>query len=157
MGIAKVAESMQLCAYNLTINYYMVKLTNHKKTIDRPLGCKRWGIIAIIIIIFAGSLSFLLYSYFSHDADNPQCNCLLCMLNHVSEEGEYIYNRYLIFISFIWIAVIFAAVFLVNYWFVKKNKKKWCSFKYLFVIIFNNTILIFGYCPPFQLPLPLRQ
>lgn len=79
------------------------------------------------------------------------------MLNHVSEEGEYIYNRYLIFISFIWIAVIFAAVFLVNYCFVKKNKKKWCSFKYLFVIIFNNTILIFGYCPPFQLPLPLRQ
>ena len=156
MGIAKVAESMQLCAYNLTINYYMVKLTNHKKTIDRPLGCKRWGIIAIIII-FAGSLSFLLYSYFSHDADNPQCNCLLCMLNHVPEEGEYIYNRYLIFISFIWIAVIFAAVFLVNYCFVKKNKKKWCSFKYLFVIIFNNTILIFGYCPPFQLPLPLRQ
>ena len=106
MGIAKVAESMQLCAYNLTINYYMVKLTNHKKTIDRPLGCKRWGIIAIIIIIFAGSLSFLLYSYFSHDADNPQC------------------NRYLIFISFIWIAVIFAAIFLVNYCFVKKNKKK---------------------------------
>ena len=121
MGIAKVAESMQLCAYNLTINYYMVKLTNHKKTIDRPLGCKRWGIIAIIIIIFAGSLSFLLYSYFSHDADNPQCNCLLCMLNHVPEEGEYIYNRYLIFISFIWIAVIFAAIFLVNYCFVKKN------------------------------------
>lgn len=156
MGIAKVAESMQLCAYNLTINYYMVKLTNHKKTIDRPLGCKRWGIIAIIIL-FAGSLSFLLYSYFSHDADNPQCNCLLCMLNHVPEEGEYIYNRYLIFISFIWIAVIFAAIFLVNYCFVKKNKKKWCSFKYLFVIIFNNTILIFGYCPPFQLPLPLRQ
>ena len=94
MGIAKVAESMQLCAYNLTINYYMVKLTNHKKTIDRPLGCKRWGIIAIIII------------------------------NHVPEEGEYIYNRYLIFISFIWIAVIFAAIFLVNYCFVKKNKKK---------------------------------
>ena len=26
------------------------------------------------------------------------------MLNHVPEEGEYIYNRYLIFISFIWIA-----------------------------------------------------
>ena len=117
MGIAKVTESMQLCAYNLTINYYMVKLTNHKKAIDRPLSCKRWGIIAIIIL-FAGSLSFLLYSYFSHDADNPQCNCLLCMLNHVPEEGEYIYNRYLIFISFIWIAVIFAAVFLVNYCFV---------------------------------------
>ncbi len=148
MGIAKVTESMQLCAYNLTINYYMVKLTNHKKAIDRPLSCKRWGIIAIIIL-FAGSLSFLLYSYFSHDVDNPQCNCLLCMLNHVPEEGEYIYNRYLIFISFIWIAVIFAAVFLVNYCFVKKNKQTECSFKYLLVIIFNNTILIFGYCPPF--------
>ena len=114
---------MQLCAYNLTINYYMVKLTNHKKAIDRPLSCKRWGIIAIIIL-FAGSLSFLLYSYFSHDVDNPQCNCLLCMLNHVPEEGEYIYNRYLIFISFIWIAVIFAAVFLVNYCFVKKEQKE---------------------------------
>lgn len=122
MGIAKVTESMQLCAYNLTINYYMVKLTNHKKAIGRPLSCKRWGIIAIIIL-FAGSLSFLLYSYFSHDADNPQCNCLLCMLNHVPEEGEYIYNRYLIFISFIWIAVIFATVFLANYCFVKKEQK----------------------------------
>ena len=109
MGIAKVTESMQLCAYNLTINYYMVKLTNHKKAIDRPLSCKRWGIIAIIIL-FAGSLSFLLYSYFSHDVDNPQCNCLLCMLNHVPEEGEYIYNRYLIFISFIWIAVILSLI-----------------------------------------------
>ena len=84
---------MQLCAYNLTINYYMVKLTNHKKTIDRPLGCKRWGIIAIIII-FAGSLSFLLYSYFSHDADNPQCNCLLCMLNNIHKEQNKIYDIY---------------------------------------------------------------
>ena len=108
MGIAKVTESMQLCAYNLTINYYMVKLTNHKKAIDRPLSCKRWGIIAIIIL-FVGSLSFLLYSYFSHDADNPQCNCLLCMLNHVPEEGEYIYNRYLIFISFIWICLLYTS------------------------------------------------
>ena len=118
-----ISSRPTLHQYNLTINYYMVKLTNHKKAIDRPLSCKRWGIIAIIIF-FAGSLSFLLYSYFSHDVDNPQCSCLLCMLNHVPEEGEYIYNRYLIFISFIWIAVIFAAVFLVNYCFVKKNKKK---------------------------------
>lgn len=46
------------------------------------------------------------------------------MLNHVHEEGEYIYNRYLIFISFIWIAVIFATVFLVNYCFVKKEQKE---------------------------------
>lgn len=45
------------------------------------------------------------------------------MLNHVPEEGEYIYNRYLIFISFIWIAVIFAAIFLVNYCFVKRTKR----------------------------------
>ena len=60
MGIAKVAESMQLCAYNLTINYYMVKLTNHKKTIDRPLGCKRWGIIAIIIYYFL-QVAYLFY------------------------------------------------------------------------------------------------
>lgn len=123
MGIAKVTESMQLCAYNLTINYYMVKLTNHKKAIDRPLSCKRWGIIAIIIL-FAGSLSFLLYSYFSHDVDNPQCNCLLCMLNHVPEEGEYIYNRYLIFISFIWIAVIFAACLFSELLLCKKEQKE---------------------------------
>ena len=124
MGIAKVAESMQLCAYNLTINYYMAKLTNHKKTIDRPLGCKRWGIIAIIIIIFAGSLIFLLYSYFSHDADNPQCNCLLCMLNHVPEEGEYIYNRYLIFISFIWIACDLCGCLFSELLFCKKEQKE---------------------------------
>ena len=107
LGIAKVTESMQLCAYYLTINYYMVKLTNYKKAIDRPLSVRDGNNSYIILLQVAIFYCTLL----SHDADNPQCNCLLCMLNHVPEEGEYIYKPLLILLVLYWIAVIFAAVF----------------------------------------------
>lgn len=99
----------------------MVKLTHHGKITDHSSSCKRWGILAVLII-FVGSTSFLLYSYFSHDADNPLCSCPFCVFSRTPEEGEYLYNRYLVFISLIWIAVIFAIIFLANYCFVKKNK-----------------------------------
>lgn len=46
------------------------------------------------------------------------------MLNHIPEEGEYVYNRYLIFISLGWITLLFAVILLVNQLLVKKNKKK---------------------------------
>lgn len=46
------------------------------------------------------------------------------MLNHIPEEGEYVYNRYLIFISLVWITLLFAVILLVNQLLVKKNKKK---------------------------------
>lgn len=100
----------------------MVKITRRGRNVSRSSNCKRWGILAILIL-FIGSISFLLHSYFAHNADNSLCNCPSCVFNRTPEEGEYVYNRYLIFISLVWIAVIFAIVFFVNYFFVKKEQK----------------------------------
>ena len=62
------------------------------------------------------------------------------MLNHVPEEGEYIYNRYLIFISFIWIAVIFAAILFSELLLCKKRtKRNSVSFKYPTYYYFSIT------------------
>lgn len=46
------------------------------------------------------------------------------MLNHIPEEGEYVYNRYLIFISLGWITLLFAVILLVNQLLVKKEQKE---------------------------------
>lgn len=90
MGISKVTESMQLCAYNLTINYYMVKLTNHKKAIDRPLSCKRWGIIAIIIL-FVGSLSFYCTLTFLMTLIILSVTvCYVCLIMFLKRESTFI-------------------------------------------------------------------
>lgn len=62
--------------------------------------------------------------FLAHDADAPLCDCIRCMLNHIPEEGEYVYNRYLIFISLGWITLLFAVILLANQLLVKKNKKK---------------------------------
>lgn len=101
----------------------MVKLTRSGKIVGHSSNCKRWGMLSVLVV-FVGSMSFLLYSYFSHDAGNPLCNCVMCIFSRTPEDGEYVYNRYLIFISLIWIAVIFAIIFFANCCFVKKNKNK---------------------------------
>lgn len=77
-----------------------------------------------ILIILIVSGTYLLHSFLAHDADAPLCGCIRCMLNHIPEEGEYVYNRYLIFISLGWITLLFAVILLANQLLVKKNKKK---------------------------------
>lgn len=93
----------------------------------RPSGkarhCKGWEILTILIILIV-SITFLLYSFLEHNADDSLCNCIHCVLNHTPEEGEYIYNRYLILISLSWITLLFAILLLVHQYYVKKNKKK---------------------------------
>lgn len=77
-----------------------------------------------ILIILIVSCIFLLHSFLAHNADDALCGCIRCILNHIPEEGEYVYNRYLIFISLGWITLLFAVILLANQLLVKKNKKK---------------------------------
>lgn len=90
----------------------MVKLVHNEKPVNKTPRHKKIEILTILLL-FIGSLSFLIYSYCIHNADNPLCQCLLCTLNHVPEDGEYIYNRYLIMISIVWAAFIFGILFVI--------------------------------------------
>lgn len=90
MGIAKVTESMQLCAYYLTINYYMVKLTNYKKAIDRPLSCKRWGIIAIIILLQVAYLFYCTLTFRMMLIILSVTVCYACLIMFLKKENTFI-------------------------------------------------------------------
>ncbi len=80
-----------------------------KRLNKNPLKQKKLSdkwIFPTALILFIGSVSFLVYSYLSHNGLLPACDCLLCMFNHVPEEGEYLFNRYMIVISIAWISLL---------------------------------------------------
>lgn len=129
LGIARVAKTLQFCMRKFSIEAtIMVKLvhsgTSAGKTFKRKQSFKykRWGILAGVLL-FAGSASFLRYSYFSHNASDSYCNCLICTFNNIPEDSELLYNRYLIFISLIWIAILFGIIFIASYYAQRKHKR----------------------------------
>ena len=65
-----------------------VNKTLHHRTIE----------ILTVLTLLIGSPSFLIYFYCSHDTNNQLFHWLLCTLNHTPEDGEYLYNRYLVII-----------------------------------------------------------
>lgn len=99
----------------------MVKLIHHETLGNKTLHHRKIEILAVLTL-FVGSLSFLIYSYCSHDADNSLCQCLLCTLNHTPEDGEYLYNRYLVVISIAWTTLLFGALFAILYYIERKRK-----------------------------------
>ncbi|RHI90882.1 hypothetical protein DW150_11215 [Phocaeicola vulgatus] len=100
----------------------MVKLVHHEMSVNKTLHHRKIELLAVLTLLI-GSLSFLIYSYCSHDTNNPLCRCLLCTLNHTPEDGEYLYNRYLIVISITWAALIFGTLFVISYHIERKKKK----------------------------------
>lgn len=52
--------------------------------------------------------------FFSHDAANPACRCILCEFNHVPQDGELVYNRYLPVISMVWVAFMILLVYMMR-------------------------------------------
>ena len=99
----------------------MIKLTHHEMPVNKTLHHRKIEILAVLTLLI-GSLSFLIYSYCSHDANNPLCRCLLCTLNHTPEDGEYLYNRYLV-ISITWAALIFWFLFVISLLFIAIRKR----------------------------------
>ena len=100
----------------------MVKLIPHEMPVNKALHHRKTEILTILTLL-VGSLSFLIYSYCSHDANNPLCQCLLCTLNNTPEDGEYLYNRYLIGISITWITLILGTLFVILYHIERKKKR----------------------------------
>ena len=73
----------------------MIKLTHHEMPVNKTLHHRTIEILTVLTLLI-GSPSFLIYFYCSHDTNNPLCQWLLCTLNHTPEDGEYLYNRYLV-------------------------------------------------------------
>lgn len=63
-----------------------------------------WVSTAILVC----SSVYLAWSVMSHDADNPECRCILCLNDGVSGENEYLYNHYLLLISIFWVSILVA-------------------------------------------------
>lgn len=100
----------------------MVKLIHHEMPKRRIFQYKRLE-MPVIIILLTGSISYLLYSALSHNADNLLCQCLFCVINHTPEDGDYLYNRYLVIISLAWTAAVFGLLLLVKHLMEKKHKR----------------------------------
>ena len=65
------------------------------------------------MMLLAG-VAILVFSFFSHDAANPACRCILCEFNHVPQDGELVYNRYLPVISMVWVAFMILLVYMMR-------------------------------------------
>lgn len=100
----------------------MVKLVHHEMPVNKTLHHRTIEILTVLTLLI-GSPSFLIYFYCSHDTNNPLCQWLLCTLNHTPEDGEYLYNRYLVVISITWAALIFGTLFVILYHIERKKKK----------------------------------
>ena len=98
----------------------MIKLTHHEMPVNKTLHHRTIEILTALTLLI-GSPSFLIYFYCSHDTNNPLCQWLLCTLNHTPEDGEYLYNRYLV-ISITWAALIFGFLFVISLLFIAIRK-----------------------------------
>ena len=99
----------------------MIKLTHHEMPVNKTLHHRTIEILTALTLLI-GSPSFLIYFYCSHDTNNPLCQWLLCTLNHTPEDGEYLYNRYLV-ISITWAALIFGFLFVISLLFIAIRKR----------------------------------
>ena len=73
-------------------------------------------------IVLCG-LIYLTASYLSHDADDTLCRCIQCVTNRVPQDGEYLYNHYLLVLSAIWIAAFVFLGYLAKEWIERRNRK----------------------------------
>ena len=58
----------------------MIKLTHHEMPVNKTLHHRTIEILTVLTLLIG----------------NPLCQWLLCTLNHTPEDGEYLYNRYLV-------------------------------------------------------------
>ncbi len=89
----------------------MVKIIHLVSTYSMSYG--KWLIWGALIMFIIG-FSVLIFSVLSHDPQDTTCNCVLCVFNRVPQDGEYMYNRYLLIISMIWISVLILLVYVVR-------------------------------------------
>ena len=74
-------------------------------------------IICLLLGIVLITFCFLLCQ---HDSQDMDCDCLRCLLSAPPQEGEYLYNRYLLLIS----VLCFLLIFLPTSTTYKKEIKK---------------------------------
>ena len=82
----------------------MVKFAHSASPHPRSASAGKW-VVWVAILVF---------SFFSHDAANPACRCILCEFNHVPQDGELVYNRYLPVISMVWVAFMILLVYMMR-------------------------------------------
>lgn len=78
-------------------------------------------IICLLLGIVLITFCFLLCQ---HDSQDMDCDCLRCLLSAPPQEGEYLYNRYLLLISVLCFLLIFLPIYIFEHrQHIKRNKK----------------------------------
>lgn len=72
------------------------------------------SLIGCVCIIFIGGAGYIISSILSHDPTNPLCTCMLCTNSRMPEDGDYLYNHYLLVLSIIWIAFMIIMGYIVK-------------------------------------------
>lgn len=91
----------------------MVKFAHSASPHLRSASAGKWVVWVALMMLLAG-VAILVFSFFSHDAANPACRCILCEFNHVPQDGELVYNRYLPVISMVWVAFMILLVYMMR-------------------------------------------
>lgn len=92
----------------------MVKFVHPTHSQSHPSAAGKWLLWGTLLVLIAG-VSIIVFSVFSHDALDADCNCIICAFNRVPQEGEYLYNRYLPVISMVWVALLVLLLYAVRY------------------------------------------
>lgn len=74
----------------------------------------RRNLAIILLFLIIGVTTFCL-CLISHNDSDIHCHCLQCLMNYIPEDGEYLYNRYLPLISFLWILLIFLLIYIFKH------------------------------------------
>ncbi len=83
----------------------------------------KWIVLTALFLLI-GSISILIDACLSHDEQLSVCQCLFCTFNQVPEEGEYLFNRYMIVISIAWASLLTLLLFYFSYRMQKPSKPR---------------------------------
>ena len=83
---------------------------------ERPSSCghfflspaERRLLLAALLVLVA-STGGLALSFFSHTPDGQGCACVRCLLDTDPQEGGFLYNRFLLAVSLMWLSLLVVA------------------------------------------------
>ena len=77
----------------------MVKFAHSASSHPRSASAGKWVVWVALMMLLAGVAA---------------CRCILCEFNHVPQDGELVYNRYLPVISMVWVAFMILLVYMMR-------------------------------------------
>lgn len=66
-------------------------------------------LLLVALLVLVASTGGLVLSFFSHTPDVQGCVCVRCLLDADPQEGGFLYNRFLLAVSLMWLSLLVVA------------------------------------------------